>query len=264
MAATETEVRLNGLCYSDGALYVRERWKITKDRSIYSLAVYRIQSDITLLDRLKLEMSVLWYSVSPRVDRHSQHVFVPCRDSGVTVVRLDRDRLVRKRTLTCVKDAVSVDVMSTDNAYVGDYDSESVHVVDIINDRITLTLEKPDIGKDNLPHSLAVLGDSIMVAYGYTDPTLVVYRHGSPAPVRVIPRPGGLQELTVVSTDCHSLKFLLTDNVTNSVFVIDENGELHHRVNIDTESSTLSDCAVVNRQLWVGCYSGDIIMMSSQ
>ncbi len=115
-----------------------------------------------------------------------------------------------------------------------------------------VTLEKPDIRMDNLSHSLAVLGESVMVAYGYTDPTLVVYRQGSPTPVRMIPRPGGLQELTVVSTDCHSLKFLLTDNVTNCVFVI------------DTGSSTLSDCAVVTRQLWVGCYNGDIVIMSSQ
>ena len=46
----------------------------------------------------------------------------------MTVARLDGDRLVRERTLTCVRVAISVDVMSPDTVYLGDRDSRIVHV----------------------------------------------------------------------------------------------------------------------------------------
>ncbi len=197
------------------------------------------------------------------MDRHSRRVFVPCYDSGVTVARLDGDRLVSERTLTCVEWAISVDVMSPDTVYVGD--SKRVHVVSVTDDRKLSTLDKPDTARGESLHSLAVLGDSVMVCYGPS--TLVVYRHGSPAPVRVIPHPGGLEWVTAVSTDCRS-NYIVTDIMTRSVFIIDSDGKLRHRVNIpDTDSDTYSepmDCAVVNRQLWVGCYNGDIVIMSSQ
>ncbi len=256
--------QLTGLCYSsDGCLYVVGHREVVPGRYSVSLAVYQVHrdsGDITLLDRLEMWKTYLLWFVCPRVERHSRRVFVPCRDRGVIVVCLYGDRLVRERTLTCVKEADGVDVMSPDTIYVCDWLSNSVHVVDVRDDRITTTLKKPDTVKDGWPHSLAVLGDSVLV--GYTGGTLVFYHHGSPAPVRVIPHPRGLQVLSAVSTDCQR-HFMLADYKTKSILVIDVNGELRHTVNINTDSET-RDCAVVNRQLWVGCYNGDIILMSSQ
>ncbi len=259
---TQAGYWLEGLCYSNGALYVGDRREVKSGGHSYSLAVYFVQSgDITLLDRLELGTGY-WWPLSPRVDRHSRRVFVACGDSGVTVARLDGDRLVRERTLTCVRDAVSVDVMSADTAYVGDRDSHNVCVVDVRNDRITSTLETPDSVKGKTPYSLAVLGDSVMVRYGYPNTTLVVYSHGSHGLVRVIPNPGGLQFVSAVSTDCHS-NFLVTDIRTESVFVMDASGNLRHSVNISAGSGPV-DSAVVNRQLWAGCDNGNVVIMSSK
>ncbi len=262
---------LRGLCYSEGRLYVVEGRRRSGRYSI-NLTVHSVQSDsghITRLDTLTVLDERVWLlSLCPRVDHHSRRVFIPCPYS-VTVTRLDDNRLVRERGLTCVRDPISMDIMSPDTLYVGDGGSDNVYVVNITTDRKISTLQKPDTvrarvrGKE--PGSLAVLGDSIMVGYGNS--TLVVYRHGSPAPVRVIPRPGGLDHVRTVSTDCRS-NYIVTDTRTISVFIIDSNGDLKHTVNIpDTSKYTngrLEDCAVVNRQLWVGCSNGDIVIMSSQ
>ncbi len=265
---TQAGYRLHGLCYSEGWLYMVE-WR--QESVSLSLTVHSVQSDnghITWLDTLTEMGEGGWLPVSlcPRVDRHSRRVFVPCLGSGVTVARLDGDRLVRERTLTCVRGALSVDVMSPDTVYVCDV-GRSVHLVNITDNRIISTLEKPDTLRYKPPRSLAVLGYSVMVCYGIDDPTLVVYRHGSPAPVRVIPRTGGLERVTTVSTDCRS-NYIVTDRWTRSVCIIASDGELRHTVNIPhTDSDTDSgpqDCAVVNRQLWVGCGNGDIVIMASQ
>ncbi len=235
-------------------------------RDSYILAVYRIQrdsGDITLMDKLKLGTGEWPLYVCPRVDRHSRRVFIPCSGSGVTVAHLDGDRLAREKILTCVGAPMCVDVMSPDTVYVGGGSSGSVHVVDVRDDRITMTLEKPDTVSDKWPRSLAVLGKSVMVSYGdYPDATLVVYRHDGASPVSVIPQPEGLKAVTAVTTDCHS-KFLVTDSQTKSVFVMDVRRNIRHKLNIDTNRDIV-DCVVVNRQLWVGCHNGDIVIMSGQ
>ncbi len=267
---TDGSYCLHGLCYSDGCLYVVDECDVESGGASLILSVYRVQGDsedITLLDRMTLRTGAYSWtpSVCPRVDRHSRRVFVHCWDNGVSVAHLHGDRLVREKTLTCVRVTVSVDVMSPDTVYVSDGSSHSVRVVDVRDDRITSTLEKPDTVKGERPSSLAVLGDSVMVCYG-RDLTLVIYRHGRPAPSKVIPQPGGLKSVFAVSTDWHS-NFLVTDTLTvketNPVFVIDISGNVRHTVNIDSDSWP-RDCAVVNRQLWVGCYNGDIVIMSSQ
>ncbi len=251
------------MCYCDGSLYTSERRRLVgSDRVSHSLAVYQVQDDsgdITLLDRLELWTGKDWY-VCPRVERHSRRVFVPCGDIGVIVAHLDGDKLVRGRTLNCVREPVSMDVMSPDTVYIQNVVDSSIHAVDVRDDRITSTLEMPDAVKDELPNRLAVLGDTIMV--NYTDNTMVVYRHGSPAPVRVVPHPNGLQIVTAVSTDGHS-HFTVTDWKAKSIFAMDFNGNLRHTVIIDN-AYTPWDCAVVNGQLWVGCVGGDIVIMSSQ
>ncbi len=262
---TQAGVRLVGMCYSEGCLYVLGG---LEGRGGYTLilTVYSVQSDSGQLTRLDTMTGLGggWPSLCPRVDHHRHRVFVPCYGTGVTVAHLDGDRLVREGTRTCVMHAICVDVMSPDTVYVGDIDSRTVHVVDIKDDRKIMTLEKPDRVREP-PWSLAVLGDSIMVCYGDSDPTLVVYRHSSPTPVRVVPRLSGLGEVAAVSTDCRS-NFIVTDKVTRSVFIIDADGNLRHTINIpypdsDTDSRSVG-CAVVNRQLWLGCVNGDIVIMS--
>ncbi len=268
--ATQAGYELKGMCYSDGYLFVGEalyvhpgsatRNSYTGNSYKYSLAVYRIETGhsdrdiilLTLLDRLELGTGRSWSSVYPRVNNHSRRVFVPCRDRGVVVAYLNGDTLVRERTLTCVRYAVSVDVMSLNTAYVGD--SSSVCVVDVRNNRISSTLEMPDIVRGQ-PYSLAVLGDTVMVSYGFTYPTLVVYRHGSPAPVKVIQG-----YMSALSTD-YQYHFLMTDCWTKSVYVMDTSGNLRHTVNMDYGPY---DCTVVKRKLWVGYGTGEIDIMSSQ
>ncbi len=253
---------LFGLCHCDGCLFVVEWQPVASDRYSYSLAAYQVHGesgDITLLDRLKLWETSEGWLVDTRVGRQSQHIFVPSLDSGVVVARLERDRLVKERTLTCIKDAVSVDVMSPNTVYVCDEGRLSVHIVDVRDDKIVSTLEKPYTVRGECPRSLAVLGDNVMVGYGYGDPTLVVYHHPSPAPVKVITRHIGLKQMTAVTTDCQR-HFIVTDS-TNTVFVMDVRGHLRHTVNIGSDSKTV-DCAVVNRQLWIGCVNGDIVILS--
>ncbi len=257
--------RLTGLCYADGLLVAGE-WRLSESRrNSHSLAAYQVQTDsgnITLLDRVELRTG-LWRSLCPCVERHSRRLFVPCEEHGVTVARLEGDRFVMEKTLTCVKNARSVDVMSLNIVYVCDHHSHNVHVVEVRDDRILSTLEKPDKGRNQWPLRLAVLGDRVMVAC--TGRTLVLYHHGSPAPVRVIPWPGRLKDMTAVSTDCHSY-FVITDADTKSLFTMDVSGNFHHTVDSDTDSGTeyTLDSAVVSRQVWVGCRNGDIVIMSSQ
>ncbi len=184
------------LCYSEGHLYVHEE----KGNSKHILAVYRVHSNrnITLLDRLKLWTCLCFLKAHPRVDCHSWRVFVPSEGHGVKVARLDGDRLERERTLTRVRGPLSVDVRSPETVYIGGW--SGVHVVDVRNYRITLTLEQPQPVKC-FPHSLAVLGNSVMVSYGGISERVVVYSQGNPVPVTVIRHPAKIDNLSSVSTD---------------------------------------------------------------
>ncbi len=264
---TQSGCQLAGLCYSDGTLYVVEQ----SDRESCSLTVYRVQSEsgdvvlLEVLDRLALPGTGEEHrNICPRVDRHSRRVFVPCGKSGVTVARLDGDRLVKERSLICVEDPISVDAMLPDRVYVADASSGSVHLVDVRGDRIRSTLEKPDRIRISKSHSLAVPGNNIIVSYGDWGPSLVLYTHGSRDPVREIYL-WGLGSVSAVSTDWQHHNFLVTDFLATSVLVItvsERNYCHHHRVKIDTDKFLL-DCAVVSRRLWV-CEHDDIVIMSSQ
>ncbi len=262
--------KMRGLYYSDNFLFVVEWWEEESDKASYSLAVYRVNGnsdDITLLDHLDLETDEC--PGCPRVDRHSQRVFVPCHDNGVTVARMDGDSLVREGTLTCVSDAHSIDFMSSDVVYVCDRSISSVHVVDVRDDRITSTLEWPDTVWSDFSPTLAVLGDHVLVSSSvcYEHDTLVLYRHGTIEPVRVIPSPGGLWNVTAISTDHHH-NFIVTGTnsklyaTETSLFVMGLSGELHHT--LDDDSWNIVDCAFVDGKLWVGCENGDIVIRSLQ
>ncbi len=269
---------MDGLCHSEGFLFTGERQKKTTDSYMFSLAVYQVKSnsgDITLLDRLDLWEGKLW-SVRPRVELHSRRVFIPNpgTNKGVTVVHLENGRLVKHRPLTCARSACCVDVMSPRTLYA--CDSRKAYAVDIADDKITLELEKPGEKCGRLD-SLAVLGKSVIVCYrNMRKDIAAVYRDGSSNPIKIILRehgeephahPGELHPVYTASTDRHR-HFIVTDDATDYVFVIDISGKLLHTVNIDTESTEQTikrvDCAVVNQQLWLGYNNGDIGIMSSQ
>ncbi len=218
---TREGYRLLGMCYNDACLYTVEGLHVESGRYSCCLVVYQLQSDtgnISLLDEFDLGIiGWLQWPVCPRTEYHTQRVFVPNPDSGVTVARLDGGRLLREKTLTCVKGCYSVEVMPLDTVYVCHSDSHNVSVVGVRHDSITSTLERPGSVGDKDPFSLAVLGESVLVGYtDYNGRALVLYRHGSPAPVRVIPRPREMEGLAAISTDCWR-HFLVADHVTKTL-----------------------------------------------
>ncbi len=243
------------MCYYSGRLYTVE-WR--REDESDRLAVYSVsdQHTVTLLDTLDLEGD----AYHPRVDRQSGRVYIPCESRGVCVVRYDGSKLVPVTTLRCVGDAYSLAVVSTDTLYVSDYSSDTVCLVDVTQDRVTHRLQPPQEVSGVTPDSLAVLGDTVLMVY-YSK-NLVIYRHGVPTPGKVIPRPQGLKNVHGLTTDHHS-SFLLCDQLSRSVHVLDVSGNLTHTIPIPGHSTPLY-CTVVGGQLWVGCENGDIIVMSSQ
>ena len=238
------------------------------NRYTYTLAVYQVHNDsgdITPAGRLRLVFPNLkpdLRSMHPRVECHSQWVFLPVFGIGVLVAHFADDRLDRKTILTYSgydyePQPTSVAVMSPNTVYV--CDNRRVHIVDVRSDRTVSYLENT---QGNLPCQVAVLGDTVLVSYIHGH-TLAVYSHGgSLTPVRVISFPERLRELSAITSD-GQLYFLMTDCKTKSVFVVDGSGNHPYKVNVESESRAM-DCVVVNRQLWVGCLNGDIVIMSSQ
>ncbi len=242
------------MCYDNWRLYTVEERK--EDES-YRLAVYSVtdQDTVTLLHTLDLEGDA-W---DPRVDRQSGQVYIPCQSRGVCVVSYDGSKLVPVTTLRCVGRADSLAVVSTNTLYVCDRVSGTVYLVDVTQDRVTATLQPPQEVRGKEPHYIAVLGDTILVGYGYN---LVIYRHGVPTPGKLIPRPQGLESVTGLTTDHHS-SFLASDAESDTVYVLDVGGNLTHTIPIPGDRKP-GDCTVVGGQLWVGCWNGHIIVMSSQ
>ena len=242
------------MCYYSGRLYTVEKRK--EDR-IYRrrLAVYSVtdQDTVTLLDTLELEGDAR----SPRVDHQSGRIYIPCRYNGVCVVRYDGSKLVPATTLRCQGIADSLAVVSTDTLYVRN--SNTVCLVDVIQDRVTARLQPPREVGDKWSSNMAVLGDTVLVAY---DDTLVIYRHGIPTADKLIPRPQGLRTVNALPTDHHS-SFLVCDQDSRSVYVLDVTGNHTHTIPIPGDMK-VHDCTVVEGQLWVGGNTRDIIVMSSQ
>ncbi len=246
--------RMSGMCYSDGTLYTVEEVP-----SEYCLAAYQVHRDsgnITLVDTMPVYTTKRFdLPIHPRVDHRSQRVFIPCK-SGVTVARLNGDRLVEEMTLTSVRHAVSVDIMSPDTVYV--CDTRDISAVDVTRDRVMWTLEQPDTVIHHHPNSLAVLGGRVMV--GFMLGPLVMYAHHSRVPGRDIIPSLRLDWPYTISTD-RKQHFLIADS--SNVFVVDIDGTLRHRIPIGMDMD-IADCAVVNKQLWVGCKSGYIEIMSTK
>ena len=140
-----------------------------------------------------------------------------------------------------------------------------------------------------------------MVVSASIEEKLVIYRHNASTPGKLVTRPQGLQNVSGLSTDQHS-SFLVADIASCKVFVLGISGNLTHTISIpevdipiplvDTPIPGVGipvpgfgipfvpgvgipmpdvptvrqpwDCTVVGRQLWMGCCTEDVIVMSSQ
>ncbi len=89
---------------------------------------------------------------------------------------------------------------------------------------------------------------------------LVVYRNGVSSPGTMVPWPVGLGDVYGMSSDGVS-RFLLCDRDSNAVLTLDVRGNPCDKINVDTDS-WICDCTVVDGELWVGCWNGDIVVMS--
>ncbi len=254
---------LQGFCYFESKLFVLWGHVGGCNMNVYT-AYYEEDTgaSITHLDSMPLPADCIG---SPRVDRCNHRIFIPCDVSGVVIARLEGDRLVTEKTLLCVEKPLDVDVISPDTAYVCDGDTYTVKVVDVTRDVITATLKKPEEVNNAIPMRLAVLGDRIMVMYMYGGPILAIYQcpYDSLDPIQVIPSPEDLNSVSAISTEARGHHFLLTDCKSRYMFVVDVKGNLLDTVNIEVDRYPC-DCAVVGRQLWVGCSSGDIVFISSR
>ncbi len=245
---------LYGLCYFSGTLYTVERRETRSDRD--RIAVYSVTKEdvITLLDTLDIEGG----SWQPRVDPQSGLVYISCASHGLCVVRFDGSKLVPVTTLRCIGRPGSLAVISSRTLCVCDWNKGTVHQVDVTQDRVTARLHPLLEVSHKRPDGIAVLGDTLLV--GYMGDNLVIYRHGVPTPGTILPQPRELQDVYSLTTDHHS-SFLLTDGSSSTVYVLDVSGNLTHTIPIPGYREP-RDCTVVEGQLWVGCYNGDIVVLS--
>ena len=231
-----------------------------KDQS-FSLCMYQVTGQgLKLLDNVRLAEE----SCYPRVDGHSQKVYIPGGlPSGVSVVSWEDNRLTPHPTLTCVDKCRSVGVMSKYTLCMCDTTNGNVSVVSVTDDTVTATLQKPEEVRNKNPSKTAVLGDSVLI--WYEDKNLVVYNKGVSSLSTMVTWPEGLQSVYGMSSDGVS-RFLVCDRNSNAVFILDVSGKLCDKINIDTVSpvAVVRDCTVVYRNVWVGCLNGDIVVMSPQ
>ncbi len=260
--------------YSGDRLYVVEKETIREKFShpneairqtfVSRLVVYQVKNGtMKLIDRMEVQRWDMLPSLPVCVDRHSQRIFVSRGMSGIIVARLDQNQLIAEEILRCVHYAICVDVVSPGTLYVCDRstNSKGVHIVDIRSDRIIETLETASAVQGQMPWSVAVVGDSVVVGYSNT---LVIYHHGNVSPVKVISH-HGIQNTHIIGKDNHGHILLASWLHTDKpIHVVDAGGNLIHSINhpkIDPGSGARS-CAVVNGQLWLGCFNGEIIILS--
>ena len=246
---------LEGLCYHDSRLYAVE-WK---QRS-YSLVMYQVaRGELIVLETLELQGE----AGHPRIDPRTQRIFIPCGPSrGVSVVGYDGRSLVAHFMLTSVGRCEGIAVTSPNSLSACDWDSKSVSIVNVKSDTESGGLSTPRQVKNSIPYRTAVLGDSILVVY--TGPKLVLYKTGITSPGTVVTNPVGLQSVSSITTDGVS-RFLLCDWKSRAVFVLDVRGVASYKINVntDTEDGYVRDCTVGDKQLWVGCRDGDIVVMAA-
>ncbi len=244
---------LCGLCFHNPRLF-----SVEIKGSAYDLCMYEVTGQgLTLLDSVRTR-NTFW---SPRVDGNTQQVYIPDSHSqGVSVVSWEDNRLTTQTTLTCVGKCRSVGVLSPHTLCACDESSGSVSVIRVTDGTVIDTLKKPAEVADKKPFATAVLGSSILVLY--SNSSLVVYKNGVSSPGNIVAWPAGLKFVSDISSDGVS-RFLVCDYAGNAVFVLDENGKLCDKININT-TSMVCDCTAGDVKLWVGCANGDIVVMSPQ
>ncbi len=213
------------------------------------------EDTVTLLDTLDME----GYGREFCVDRQSGQVYISSDASGVHLVRYDGSKLVPLTTLKCVRKAVSLAMVTSDNLYVCDWVTKTVCRVDVTQDRVTARLQTPPEVANELPSQIAVLGDTVLVVY--VDLSLVIYHHSVHTPGELLARPQGLKSVFGLTTD-HHFTFLLCDGSSRSVSVLDVSGNLTHTISVPGYKQPRY-CTMVRDQLWVGCDNGDIVVMST-
>ncbi len=251
-----------GMCYFSGRLYTTESCgdidEVGDDR--YRVAVYSVndQENVTLLDTLDLEV----LPIRLCIDRQSGQIYFSSEYRGIYVMRYDCSKLVTITTLRCVKSPLDLAVVSPDILYVCDSYSDTVCLVDVTRDRIITRLQHPeDALTAPYPFTIAVVGDRVLV--GYQNDSLFIYRHGVTTPDTALPslHLQGLEFITSLTTDHHS-SFLLVDEASNTLFVLDISGNVTHTISVPGNGKP-GDCTVVEGQLWFACENGNIIVMSS-
>ncbi len=245
--------RLEGLCYYNQRVYTVE-WR---DGS-FRLCMYGFTGQgLTLLDTVGVENGRY-----PRVDVHRHQVYIPrVYSRGVTVVSWKGTTLTSQRTLKSVGECPSIAVLSPHRLYACDFSCGSVSVVRVADDTVESKLMKPWKSRDKKPRLAAVLGNRILVIYQlFGLNKFVLYDHGVDSPGTMDYWPAALQSVRGISSDGVS-RFLICDDVSKAIFTLDVRGKLCDKINIDTDSRVW-DCAFGDGNLWVGCHSGDILILS--
>ena len=226
----------------------------------YRLCMYQVTGEVlTLLDSVGVDNGR-----HPRVDGHSQQVYIPRGDShGVSVVSWGDTKLTSQPTLRCVGESQSIAVRSPHRLYACDLSHDCVSVVRVTDDTVKDKLRKPWKLRDKKPSITAVIGNRILVTYQlFGNSKLVVYENGASGLGTTVTWPAGLQSVRSMSSDGVS-RFLVCDGVSKAIFILDVRGKLSGKININTEG-VIWDCTAEDGKLWVGCKNGDIVFMSSR
>ncbi len=237
---------VRGMCFYNGLLYT-SNYKIP----IYDLvprskvSVYGGINEDNLIHLDTMDTDGMGI---PSVDHHTGQFYFPSFTDGVRVVRYNGTKLRVVKVIN-LRGVHRIAVVSSDALYVCDH--EMVYLVDVNQDRVTAILQAPSELSDRTPRCIAVLGDTILVAYYFElhhEENLVIYRHGIPTPGRMVPLPPGLRSVSGLSTDNHHC-FLVTDVQSSTVFVLNLNGKLIRVIRLPVNDAV--DCTVVNGQLLV-------------
>ncbi len=138
-----------------------------------------------------------------------------------------------------------------------DESSDCVSVATLPDNTVTATLIKPNWVREVAPYKLGESGNTILVMYGLE---LVVYENSVSSSGTMIAWPAGLRWFSGMSSNGVS-RFLVCDTDSKAVFVRNVSGVLSDKINIDIDSN-VEDFTVGDGKLWMGCWNGDIVVMS--
>ncbi len=249
-----------GICCDDNKLYCVE--KRDNDSRNMQLSVHDISTFdhyvFRLLGKVQLECKSNVEVCHPRADRHSRRIYVPCVEDGVKMFRFEDKSLMTLGTLKCVKTASSIAVNSADTVFISDkhYITPAIYLVNVRTDTVIMMLEKSQLHPADY---LAVTGKTVLAWHGLHK--LMTYARDGSTPGQVLQTPEGLRSVTSITTDGQS-NFLVTDAVSRSVFVLDDNTRIWHKIH--TDNKILIDCDVHKSSVWLAGDSNHVYLMRSQ